>query len=38
MTPNEIVPLYLVILMVVIGLIALVGGAATDKKMKNKDN
>ena len=37
MTPNEIVPLYLVIVMVVVGVIALVGGQITDKKMANKN-
>ena len=37
MTPNELVPLYLVIVMVVLGVIALVGGHATDKKLAKKD-
>jgi len=37
MTPNEIVPLYLVILMAVFAVIALVGGYHTDKKLAGKD-
>jgi len=37
MTPNEIVPLYLCILMGVFAVIALVGGYRVDKKLKATD-
>jgi len=37
MTPNEIVPMYLVIVMAVFAIIALVGGHMTDKKLAGKE-
>ena len=37
MTPNEIVPIYLVIVIAVLAVIGLVGGYKTDKKLAKKD-